>query len=191
MDETLALPTEQAATIALRTQQVIAEETGVMNTVDPLGGSYFVESLTHELEKQALETIEKIDAMGGIVAAIEKGYPQKEIARASYHYQQQLERGEKVIVGINKYTQKEDPPIETLYIDETAEKRQVTALRKIKKERSQAKLSKALDHLKKGAQKKENLVPLVLEAVEQMGTIGEICDSLKEVYGEYREASVF
>ena len=191
MDETLALPTEQAATIALRTQQVIAEETGVMNTVDPLGGSYFVESLTHELEKQALETIEKIDAMGGIVAAIEKGFPQKEIARASYHYQQQLERQEKVIVGVNKYIEKEELPIETLYIDEKVEKKQVSDLKKIKRERNAKDVEKILAKLKKGAHGSENLVPLVLDAVRSYATIGEICGSLKEVFGGYTEQSVF
>jgi len=191
MDETLALPTEQAATIALRTQQVIAEETGVTNTVDPLGGSYFVESLTVELEKQALETIEKIDRMGGIITAIEKGFPQKEIARASYHYQQQLERQEKVIVGVNKYIEKEEHPIETLYIDEKVEKKQILDLKKVKRERNSKEVEKMLARLKKGAQDSQNLVPLVLDAVRSYATIGEICSALKEVFGGYTEQSVF
>ncbi len=191
MDETLALPTEQAATIALRTQQVIAEETGVMNTVDPLGGSYFVESLTHEMEKQALEMIEKIDKMGGIVVAIEKGFPQKEIARASYHYQQQLERQEKVIVGVNKYVEKDERPIETLYIDEKCEKKQISDLKKVKKERNAKEVERALAKLKKGAEGTDNLVPLVLDAVRAYATIGEICSSLKNVFGGYTEQSVF
>ncbi|MBI3017640.1 MAG: methylmalonyl-CoA mutase, partial [Deltaproteobacteria bacterium] len=191
MDETLALPTEQAATIALRTQQVIAEETGVMNTADPLGGSYFVESLTDEMEKQALETIKKIDKMGGIVAAIEKGFPQKEIARASYHYQQQLERQEKVIVGLNKYIEKDEHPIETLYIDEKVEKKQISDLKKVKRERNTKSVEQALAKLKKGAQGSENLLPLVLDAVRAYATIGEISSSLKEVFGGYTEQSVF
>lgn len=191
MDETLALPTELAATIALRTQQIIAEETGVVNTVDPLGGSYFVESLTRQLEEEAWEYIRKIDEMGGIIEAIEKGYPQKEIAKASYHYQQQLERGEKVIVGVHRYVQKEEHPIETLYIDDMVEKRQISELTKLKKKRSFAKVQKALSQLKSGAQQGENLMPLVMESVEAYATVGEICDSLKEVYGDYKEVSVF
>ena len=191
MDETLALPTELAATIALRTQQVIAEETGVINTVDPLGGSYFVESLTDHIEEQAMAIIHQIDDMGGIITAIEKGFPQKEIAKASYHYQQQLEKGEKTIVGVNKYAQKEEHPIETLYIDEMAEKRQIADLRKVRKNRSKAKVQKALAQLKKGAGTKENLMPLVLEAVEAEASAGEICGAMKAVFGEYQEVSVF
>ncbi len=191
MDETLALPTEQAATIALRTQQVIAEETGVVNTVDPLGGSYFVESLTNEMEKQALEMISKIDKMGGIITAIEKGFPQKEIARASYHYQQQLERQEKVIVGVNKYVEKDELSIETLYIDSTYEKKQISDLKKIKRQRNAKDVEKALAKLKEGAQGTQNLVPLVLGAVKSYATIGEISASLKDVFGGYTEQSVF
>ena len=191
MDETLALPTDLAATIALRTQQVIAEETGVVNTIDPLGGSYFVESLTSQLETEAMEYIQKIDEMGGIIPAIEKGFPQKEISRASYHYQQQLERGEKVIVGVHKYVQEEDHKIDTLYIDETTEKRQVGELVKLKKKRSKTEFNRVLSALKRGAEGDENLVPLVLKAVESYATVGEICDALKEVYGEYKEEAVF
>lgn len=191
LDETLALPTEFSATVALRTQQIIAEETGVINTADPLGGSYFVEALTDRLEAEATEYIRKIDELGGIVEAIEKGYPQKEIAKASYHYQQQLERGEKGVVGVNKHVQKEEHPLETLYIDESAERKQVTTLRNIKKERSQTKVTKTLSALKKGAEGKENLVPLVIDAVSEMATIGEICLALKEVFGGYTEKTVF
>ena len=191
MDETLSLPTDFSATIALRTQQVIAEETGVINTVDPLGGSYFVESLTHQLEGEAMAYIQKIDDMGGIIPAIEEGYPQKEIAKASYHYQQQLERGEKIIVGVNKHVEEEDHKIDTLYIDETAEKRQISELTKIKKRRNKTEWNKSLSALKRGAETNENLVPLVLKAVESYATVGEICDSLKEVFGEYKEAAVF
>ncbi len=191
MDETLALPTERAATIALRTQQVIAEETGVINTADPLGGSYFVESLTNRLEEEAMEYIKKIDDMGGIISAIEKGYPQKEIARAAYHYQEQLEKKEKVIVGVNKYVTTDDHSIDTLYIDETVEKRQIADLKKVKTKRDKSKVNKALEMLKNGAAHNDNLVPLVLDAVESHATIGEISSSLKEVYGEYREVSIF
>ncbi|MEK7790200.1 MAG: methylmalonyl-CoA mutase family protein [Deltaproteobacteria bacterium] len=191
LDETLALPTEFSATVALRTQQIIAEETGVINAVDPLGGSYFVEALTNKLEEEATEYIRKIDGMGGIIESIEKGYPQKEIAKASYHYQQQLERGEKVIVGMNKHVQKEEHPLETLYIDESAERRQVTILKNVKKGRSEAKVRSSLAALKRGAEGKENLVPLVIEAVAEMATIGEICSTLKEVFGGYTEKMVF
>ncbi len=192
MDETLSLPTEQAATIALRTQQIIAEETGVVNTTDPLGGSYFVESLTNEIEKQALDYIQKIDDMGGIISSIEKGFPQKEIAKASYHYQQQLEKKEKIIVGINKYIQKEDrPPIDILYIDDKIEKKQASDLKKIKKERNGRDVEKALQNLKKGCKTKENLMPLVLHAVKSYATLGEICDAMKEEFGSYTETAVF
>jgi len=191
MDETLALPTELAATIALRTQQIIAEETGVINSMDPLGGSYFVESLTNEIEKEALDLIQKIDDMGGIIPAIEKGFPQKEIARASYHYQQQLERQEKIVVGVNKYVQQDEEPIETLYIDEKTEKKQITELKKIKKERNEQNVVKALQRLKKGCQGKENLMPLVMDAVREYATVGEICLSMKEVFGSYTEQSEF
>ncbi len=191
LDETLALPTEFSATVALRTQQIIAEETGVINTADPLGGSYFVEALTNKLEEEATEYIKKIDEMGGIIEAIEKGYPQKEIARASYHYQQQLERGEKVIVGMNKHVEKGEHPLETLYIDESTERRQVTILKNVKRERTEAKVRKSLDALKRGAEGKENLVPLVTEAVAEMATIGEICSALKDVFGGYTEKTVF
>lgn len=191
LDETLALPTEFSATVALRTQQIIAEETGVINTIDPLGGSYFVEALTNRLEEEATEYIRKIDEMGGIIEAIEKGFPQKEIAKASYHYQQQLERGEKMIVGVNKHVQKEEHPLETLYIDESTERKQVAILKNVKRGRSEAKVRKSLDALKRGAQGKENLVPLVIDTVAEMATVGEICSALKEVFGGYTEKGIF
>lgn len=191
MDETLSLPTELAATVALRTQQIIAEETGVINTVDPLGGSYFVENLTNQMEEEAFNTIQKIDDFGGIIPAIEKGFPQKEIARASYHYQSQLEKKEKIIVGVNKYIEKKEHPIETLYIDDRVDKKQIAELKRNKKERSGAKVEKALTNLKKGAQGKENLMPLVMDAVRSYVTLGEICSAMKEVFGGYTEQSVF
>ena len=191
MDETLSLPTELSATIALRTQQIIAEETGVVNTPDPFGGSYFVESLTNELERQALDMIQKINEIGGIIPAIEQNYPQKEIARASYHYQKQLETGEKVIVGMNKYIQKEEGlPIEILYIDDKAQKNQIASLKKIKEKRDEKKVQAALQRLRKAAEGKDNLVPPIMEAVSLYATLGEVSDTMKEIFGTYTERSV-
>jgi methylmalonyl-CoA mutase N-terminal domain/subunit len=187
MDETLGLPTEQAVTIALRTQQILAEETGVPNTVDPLAGSYFVESLTDEMERQALDLIAAVDRMGGIVAAIEQGFPQREIAEAAFRYQQQLERGEKVMVGVNRYTESASAPIDILKIPASVETRQVNDLRKVRKRRDARAHRRALDVLEEAARGKENLMPRILDAVEAYASVGEICGSLKTVFGEYRE----
>ncbi|MBI4041466.1 MAG: methylmalonyl-CoA mutase family protein [Deltaproteobacteria bacterium] len=190
LDETLALPTEFSARVALRTQQIIAEETGVVNAVDPLGGSFFVESLTNTLEQEAKTLIEKIDEMGGIIAAIEKNFPQQEIARAAYHYQKQLEQKEKIIVGVNKYVQTEEESIETLYIDEAIQKKQVAALKKIKQERQDASVREVLEQMKQAARGKQNLMPLMMEAVRRYATLGEMCEALKTVFGGYTEKAV-
>ncbi len=187
MDETLGLPTEQAVTIALRTQQILAEETGVASTIDPLAGSYFVESLTDRIERDGLDIIETIDRMGGIVAAIEQGYPQHEIADAAFRYQQQLERGEKVMVGVNRHAEGASGPIEILKIPPSAETRQIRSLRQVRRKRNAAVHRRALDSLLRAARSGRNLMPCILAAVEGYASVGEICGTLKTVFGEYRE----
>ncbi len=191
LDETLALPTEDAVRIALRTQQVIAEESGVANTVDPLGGSYFVEALTNKVEADAMAIIGKIDAMGGIVAAIEQGFPMKEIADASYLYQQQTDRGEKCIVGVNRYRADADPPVEILKIPLEVEIEQKRRLADVRAGRSAAAIDRDLDAIAKAAKDGSNLMPHILQAVRDYATVGEICGAMKAVFGEYREVAVF
>jgi len=190
LDEALALPTEEAVTIALRTQQVIAHETGVTNTADPLGGSWFVESLTDEIEKEALEYFRRIDAMGGMVTAVEKGYPQREIQEAAFRFQQAVERREKVIVGVNEHVM-EEKPIPILYIDEAVEREQVERLAALRGRRDASRVSRALDDLKDAARGTDNLMPPILAASREYATIGEMCDALREVFGEYEEPAVF
>ncbi len=189
LDEAWALPTEFAATIALRTQQIIAHETGVTNTVDPLGGSYFVETLTNEVERGAWNYIEKIDSMGGMVAAIERGYPQREIAEASYRYQMAVDRKEKIIVGVNDFVS-EEKALETLQIDETVAHRQADRLRKLRAERSSAEVSRRLTALRTAAKGKENLMPFIFDAVKCYATLGEICDAMRDVFGTYEEVAI-
>ncbi|MEW5807461.1 MAG: methylmalonyl-CoA mutase family protein [Acidobacteriota bacterium] len=190
MDETLALPTEKAVRIALRTQQIIAEESGVANSIDPLGGSYFVEALTDKIEEEAMGYINRIDEMGGMVNAIEAGFPQKEIADAAYRYQQQLDRKEKTVVGVNKYIMEEEKPIEILKIGEETEIEQKKRLQNVKNMRNAGKVKECLDRLMEAAHGGENLMPRILDAVRAYASIGEICDTMKKVFGEYREASV-
>jgi methylmalonyl-CoA mutase N-terminal domain/subunit len=187
MDETLALPTEQAVTVALRTQQIIAEETGVTNTIDPLGGSYAVEALTDRIEHEAMEYIRRIDEMGGMVKAIETGYPQREIAEAAFHYQRQLEQGIKTIVGVNKYSVPEEIPIETLKIDPAIEERQVQRVRKIKRERNSTAVREALSRVAEACRSGENLMEPILEAVRREATVGEISDVFRAEFGVYRD----
>jgi methylmalonyl-CoA mutase N-terminal domain/subunit len=187
MDETLALPSEQAVLIALRTQQIIAEETGVPNFIDPLGGSYAVEALTDRIEAEAWEYIRRIDELGGIVRAIELGFPQKEIADAAYRYQQQLERGEKIIVGVNKYVMKEEPPIEVLRIPPEVERKQVARVRERKAARNPETVRRALDAVRRAAREGSNLMPPILDAVKQEVTVGEISDVFREVFGVYQD----
>jgi methylmalonyl-CoA mutase N-terminal domain/subunit len=190
LDEALALPTEEAVTIALRTQQIIAHESGVANTVDPLGGSYFVEKLTSEIEAEALEYFRRIDAMGGMVAAIEKGFPQREIQEAAFRFQQAVERKEKIIVGVNEYEMEEEPhPI--LYIDETVAREQVARVEALRASRDGSRVAGALEGLKDAARGTDNLMPPILEAARAYATIGEMCDALREVFGEYEEPAVF
>jgi methylmalonyl-CoA mutase N-terminal domain/subunit len=189
LDEAWALPTEFAATLALRTQQILAHETGVANTVDPLGGSYFVETLTNEMEDAAWKYIRKIDGMGGMIAAIERGYPQREIADASYRYQVSVDRKEKIIVGVNEFTG-EEKPIEILRIDESVRTQQTKQLRKLRSERSSEEVARQLTTLRKAAQGTENLMPHIYDAVKAYATLGEICDSLRDVFGTHEEASV-
>jgi methylmalonyl-CoA mutase N-terminal domain/subunit len=187
-DEALALPTDRAALIALRTQQIIAEETGVANTVDPLGGSYFIESLTKKMEDGALDYFDKIDSMGGMVEAIEKGFPQREIQESAYQYQKAVERGEQTIVGVNKYSMEvEQTEIHTLVINEEVRERQVERLHRAKSQRDGGAVSNALEKLKKAAAAGDNTMPATIEAVRAYATLGEICDALRDVYGLYEE----
>jgi methylmalonyl-CoA mutase N-terminal domain/subunit len=189
LDEAWALPTEFAATIALRTQQIIAHETGVTNTVDPLGGSYFVETLTNEVERGAWDYIEKIDALGGMVAAIERGYPQREIAEASYRYQVALDKKEKIMVGVNDFVS-DEKPLDTLQIDETVAHRQAERLSKLRADRSSEEVNRRLAALRKATQTKDNLMPYIFEAVKSYATLGEICDTMRETFGTYEEVAI-
>jgi methylmalonyl-CoA mutase N-terminal domain/subunit len=191
MDETLCLPSEQAVTVALRTQQIIAEESGVANTVDPLAGSYFVESLTNEMEKQAMAYITKIDDMGGIIKAIEAGYPQREIAEASYLYQKQVEAGTKTIVGLNKYQMEGEVPIPLLKIHPEVEARQKARLAEVKRTRDGKAVSSTLHALTSKCRTDENLMPAFLDCVRAYCTVEETSNAMKETFGEYRETSVF
>jgi methylmalonyl-CoA mutase N-terminal domain/subunit len=189
LDEAWALPTEFAATLALRTQQIIAHETGVANTVDPLGGSYFVETLTNEVERGAWDYIHKIDAMGGMVTAIERSYPQREIAEASYRYQMEVDRKDKIVVGVNDFVTKESP-LEILQIDETVAHRQAARLRKLRADRSQAEVDRRLNTLRTAARGKENLMPFIYDAVKAYATLGEICEAMRDVFGTYEEVAI-
>jgi methylmalonyl-CoA mutase N-terminal domain/subunit len=199
-DEALALPTEEAARIALRTQQIIAYESGVAQTVDPLGGSYFVEKFTLDMEQGAFDYFGKLDQMGGMVKAIERGYPQKEIAEASYQYQRAAEAREKVIVGVNDFTIEEESP-HILYIDETVARQQTAKLKALRARRSNEEVQRCLDALKKAAAQEPkagtngnvspaNTMPYIVDAVRAYATVGEICEALREVYGTYTEVSI-
>ncbi len=190
LDEALALPTAEAATLALRTQQIIAHESGVTNVVDPLGGSYFVERLTQDMVDGALGYFEAIDKMGGMVEAIERGFPQKEIAESAYRFQQSVERKDKVIVGVNDFVQTDEPPLEILYIDDSAADTQLAKLSALKKSRSSDAVTRALDALRRTARSRDNLMPPILDAVRAYATVGEMCDALREVWGEYEEVPV-
>jgi methylmalonyl-CoA mutase N-terminal domain/subunit len=199
-DEALALPTEEAARIALRTQQIIAYESGVTQTVDPLGGSYFLENLTLEMERGALDYFGKLDAMGGMVRAIERGYPQKEIAEASYQYQRAAEAKEKIVVGVNDFVIEEESP-HILYIDESVARQQSTKLKTLRTQRSNDEVRRTLEALKKaagqdpkagtnGSISPANTMPYIVNAVRAYATVGEICEALREVYGTYTEVSI-
>jgi methylmalonyl-CoA mutase N-terminal domain/subunit len=190
LDETYALPSEDAVTIALRTQQIIAHESGVTNTIDPLGGSYFVEKLTSELEQEAKNYIDKIDNMGGMVKAIEMGFPQKEIADSAYSYQKAVDNKEKIIVGVNDYVM-DHQQIELLNIDDKVAKHQIDRLKTVRESRNSAHVKDHLITLKKAADDELNLMPYILNCVKVYTTLGEIMDTLKDVYGEYQEPILF
>jgi len=187
-DEALCLPTEESVRVALRTQQIIAYESGVANTVDPLAGSYYVEALTNEMEEKAMEYIQKIDDMGGVIPAIEKGFFQKEIAESAYRYQKEIEEKKRILVGVNEYAiEGEECPIKLLRVDPSVEKKQVERLQKLKRERDNRKVKEVLEKLHYAAEKDENLMPTIIEAVKAYATLGEIMDVLRKVYGEYKE----
>jgi len=191
LDEVYCLPTDHSVQIALRTQQIIAEETGVANTIDPLGGSYFVEKLTNEMEEAAWEYIEKIDDMGGMLAAIDQGYPQMEIADAAYKFQRQVESGDKVMVGVNKYVTEEAEECPILDIDEEVERNQLKGLERAKQNRDSKAVKRCLDELRSACKKGENVMPSCIEAVKQLATEQEICDVYREVYGVYQDPGLF
>jgi methylmalonyl-CoA mutase N-terminal domain/subunit len=191
LDEVLALPTEEAATIALRTQQIIAEESGVANTIDPLGGSYFLEALTNQLEEEASEIIQKIDDMGGMLAAIEKHYPQQEIADAAYNYQRQVDENRRVVVGVNKYVMEEEIPVEILEIDEELERLQIEKTNRVKNERDNRKVRESLERLEQACAGNENVMEPIVKAVRAYATLQEVCDVFRKVFGEYRDPGIY
>ena len=191
LDEVLALPSEKAAAIALRTQQVIAEESGVTHTIDPLGGSYFVEALTNEMEAQAMAYINKIDDLGGMVAAIERHFPQQEIANASYNFQKQLERKEKIMVGVNKYATEEALPVELLQMDPALEEKQIKRLNRVKNQRNQPRVKESLEQLGEAASGNKNVMPYLIDAVKEYATLQECCDVFRKVFGTYRDPGIF
>jgi len=190
-DEALALPSEEAVRVALRTQQIIAHESGVVNTIDPMAGSYCIEALTKEMEEGALDYFDKIDSMGGVIGGIEKGFFQKEIADSAYKYQKEIESKERIVVGVNDYRVEEDwVPLKLLRIPPHVEKEQLARLQKLRRERNNAKVKEVLDKLHDAADRDENLMPTIIEAVKAYATLGEICGVLREIFGEYRELIV-
>ena len=190
-DETWALPTEDAVTVALRSQQIIAEETGVALTIDPLGGSYYLEKLTDQMEAAAREYIERIDALGGMIRAIDTGYPQKEIADAAYRYQLMDDQGEKVVVGVNKYVMREERPIHFLKIDESVERTQIERVARFKAARDTSKVERRLKQLADTCRNGRNLMPVLIDAVKDYASLGEIADVYRQVFGLYREPIIF
>jgi methylmalonyl-CoA mutase N-terminal domain/subunit len=190
LDETYAIPTEEAVTIALRTQQILAEETGVANSIDPLAGSYFVEALTSQMEEQAWEYIHRIDEMGGMVTAVERGYPQAEIADSAYKYQKQIDSGEKIMVGVNKYAT-DHPPITIWRMNPAVEERQLARLRQVKQIRDNQKVKELLNQIRIASKNGENLMPHIINAVKEYATIQEICDVWRDVFGRYTDPGYF
>jgi len=187
LDEALALPTEDAARLALRTQQILAHESGIANTVDPVGGAYAIEHLTNELEAGARDCIERIDALGGMLRAIETGYVQREIQKAAYEYQQSVERNERIIVGVNRYRSEREAPIPILRIDPAIEQEQIGRVQALRARRDAARSAKAVAEVENRARSGENLMPAILAAVEAYATVGEISDALRRVFGEHQE----
>ena len=190
LDETYAIPTEEAAGIALRTQQILAEETGVVNTIDPLAGSYFVEALTRQIEEQAWEYIRKIDEMGGMVTAVERGYPQAEIADSAYKYQKQIDSGEKIMVGVNKYAT-DHPPITIWRMSPAVEERQLARLRQVKQIRDNQKVKELLNQIRIASKNGGNLMPHLINAAREYASIQEICDVWRDVFGRYSDPGYF
>ncbi|HOU50785.1 MAG TPA: methylmalonyl-CoA mutase family protein, partial [Smithella sp.] len=191
LDEVLCLPSEHAVEIALRTQQILAEETGVANTIDPLAGSYFIESLTNEMEEKAWEYIHKIDEMGGMIAAIEAGFPQMEISEAAYRFQRQLDANEKIMVGVNKYATDATHPIPLVDIDEKVGEEQIKRLKEVRRKRDNKAVKTSLDNIRSACKKGDNVMPPCIDAVKSMATLQEICDVYREVYGEYRDPGLY
>ncbi len=191
LDEALALPTEKAVLIALRTQQIIASESGVVNTVDPLGGSYFIEALTDETEKAAMDYLHRINALGGVLACIQNGFFQREIAESAYRYQQEIDQHQRTIVGVNDYLMDEQIRVPTLYIDQVGERAHLARLNRLRKDRNQAAVKRALENLRHAAEGTENTMPAIIEAVKVYATLGEIMDIFRAVFGEYMEPAVF
>jgi methylmalonyl-CoA mutase N-terminal domain/subunit len=191
LDETYALPTEEAVTLALRTQQIIAYESGVDRVVDPLAGSYYVEYLTDQMEKQAVDYLRRIDEMGGIIRAVEEHFPQKEIGDSAYRYQREIEAGERVIVGINEFREEREAPIDLLKIDERVTREQVQRVQQVRAERDSEAVRSALERVEAAARGSDNLMPPVLSAVKAYATLGEICDVFRNVWGRYREGGAF
>jgi methylmalonyl-CoA mutase, N-terminal domain len=187
LDEAYALPTELTARIALRTQQIIAHESGVTNVVDPLGGSYYLEALTNQMEAAASDYFRRLDALGGMIRAIETGFPQREIREAAWQYQREIEHKDRVIVGVNEYVMDEAEPLDILVIDPAVEKRQIERVQELRMSRDQARWQGALEALRKAAVDKTNLMPPLIDAAKAYATVGEICNTLKEVFGEYEE----
>lgn len=191
-DEAYALPSQQAVTVALRTQQLIAHESGVADSVDPLGGAYYMEYLTDQIEKKAREYIEQIDNQGGAVAAIEKGYMQREITESAYKHQKEVEAKKRIVVGVNDFKTKDETPIKLQQVDPNTERQLVERLARVKNQREKEKVNEALSNLRRAAEdEKTNLIPLMLIAAKEYATLGEICDALREVFGEYKPSSIF
>lgn len=189
-DEALALPTEESLKIAVRTQQIIADESGVANTVDPMGGSYFVEKLTNDMEEEAVEYIRKIDELGGMLEAVEHGFIQREVARAAWKYQKDVEKGQQVIVGVNKYVDEEEPRIELLKITQEMEDVQKERIAKLKEKRDNAKMGESLEKLREAAERDENLFEPTMDAVECYATLEEVWDVYRQHYGTFKESSL-
>ena len=191
MDEALALPSEKAVRIALRTQQIIAEESGVTDTIDPLGGSYYIEWLTDKMEEETYRYFDKVEKFGGVIPAIERGFFQREIAESAYRYQREIDENKRIVVGVNDYKTDEELSIPILRMDEKGEHRQINRLKKLRKERNQSKFDRNLKRLKKAAEGDENLMPYILDCVHGYATLGETCDVLREVFGEYKEPAIY
>jgi methylmalonyl-CoA mutase N-terminal domain/subunit len=190
-DEALALPTENAVRLALRTQQVIAHETGVVNTIDPLGGSYYLEDLTNRLEREAYDYFDRITKLGGVIPAIKENFFQREIAEASFRYQAEVEAKQRIVVGVNRYQLEDEPELEILRIDSALEEKQIQRVRALRDRRDSGEVEAALAKLKEAAAREENLMPLLIEASRAYVTLGEMCDALREIWGIWRETPVF